>query len=228
MPQQPLSRRHFVAGAGALGAATIFAPQALGARGRRAPTLRGGSFRQGVLSGDPTPDGITLWTKVDGVGGRGSVELEVARDRGFRRVVARKLIPTSGSIDHAVKARVGGLKAHEQYYYRFSTRGEQPGRALPHRAAAGLAPAGQVRLLLLPGLHVRLLQRPPAAGARGHRLRGQPRRLHLRRGLPRRPAPSGGVRIDPIGEATTLADYRAKYHLYRSDSACARCTPSSR
>ena len=148
MPHQPLSRRNFAAGAGALGAATIFAPQALGARGRQ-PSLRGGRFRQGVLSGDPTPNGITLWTKVDGVGGRGSVELEVARDRGFRRVVARKLIPTSGSIDHAVKARVGGLKAHEQYYYRFSTRGENSpvGRfrtALPaarRRVRRGRAPA---------------------------------------------------------------------------------------
>ena len=65
------------------------------------------------------------------------MELEVARDRGFRRVVARKLIPTSGRIDHAVKARVGGLDPHEQYYYRFSTKSaNSSGRALPHRAAA--------------------------------------------------------------------------------------------
>ena len=129
--------------------------------GRRQPTLRGGRFRQGVLSGDPTPSAITLWTKVDGVGGRGSVELEVARDRGFRRVVARKLIPTSGRIDHAVKARVGGLRALRAVLLPLlHARRGQPRRALPHRAAARLAPTGEVRVLLLPGLHVRLLQRP--------------------------------------------------------------------
>ncbi len=29
---------------------------------------------------------------------------------------------------------------------------------------------------------------------------------------------SGGVRTDPVGEATSLADYRAKYQLYRGDA----------
>ena len=219
MPQQPLSRRHFVTGAGALGAVTIFAPQALGARGRRQPTLRGGRFRQGILSGDPTPNGITLWTKVDGVGGRGSVELEVARDRGFRRVVARKLIPTSGSIDHAVKARVGGLKAHEQYYYRFSTRGEN-------------SPVGRFRTALPPD------SRQPVKFAffscqdytfgfyNAHQLlAGEDVDFVVNLGdyiyaeaYHSKNSPSGGVRTDPIGEATSLADYRAKYQLYRGDA----------
>ena len=82
MERLPFSRREFVAGAGALGAVTIFAPQALGQQlsgRRRAPTLRGGKFKEGVLSGDPTPKGITLWTRLAGVEGRGTVELEVAK-----------------------------------------------------------------------------------------------------------------------------------------------------
>ena len=70
----PFSRRDFVASAGTLGAVTIFAPQALAqelsARKRKAPTLRGGRFKEGILSGDPTPRGITLWTRVAGVEGR--------------------------------------------------------------------------------------------------------------------------------------------------------------
>ena len=216
MPHQPLSRRSFVAGAGALGAATIFAPQALGAK--RSPTLRGGRFRQGVLSGDPSPTAITLWTKVDGVGGRGSVELEVARDRGFRRVVARKLIPTSRSIDHAVKARVGGLRPYEQYYYRFSTRGENSpvGRfrtALPadSRQAVKFAFFScQDYTFGLYNAHALLANEDidfvvnlgDYIYAEAYHSKG---------------STSGGVRSDPIGEATTLADYRAKYQLYRSD-----------
>src|SRR4249919_4387189 len=109
MEDLALSRRRFVAGAGTLAAASVFAPQAMARKlsGLNAPTLRGGRFAEGVISGDPTPNGITLWTRLAGVGGNGSVELEVAKDKGFRRVVARQLIGTSPSLDHAVKARLG-------------------------------------------------------------------------------------------------------------------------
>ena len=60
----------------------------------------------------------------------------------------------------------------------------EPGRPLPHGPAGRLPSGADVRLLLLPGLHARLLQRARADGARGHRLLGLPRRLHLRRELP--------------------------------------------
>ena len=60
----------------------------------------------------------------------------------------------------------------------------RPRRALPHRAAGRLAAARALRLLVLPGLHARLLQRARGDGARGPRLRRLPRRLHLRRDLP--------------------------------------------
>ena len=92
-----LSRRQFIARSGSAGAALVLAPQTVleaGAAQRR--LLRGGRFAQGVLSGDPTPRGITLLTVLDDVTGSGSVRLEVARDRDFRRVVARKTIATSG------------------------------------------------------------------------------------------------------------------------------------
>ena len=120
------TRRQFITSAGGFAAATVFAPQAL-AQGlttaRRAPILRGGKFADGLVSGDPTPNGITLWTRVADVGGAGQVELEVARDRSFRHVVTRKLIGTNKALNHSVKARVEHLKPHEQYYYRFSTNG---------------------------------------------------------------------------------------------------------
>jgi alkaline phosphatase D len=115
-----LSRRRFIARAGAAGAALVLAPDALAAP----RLLRGGKFSSGVLSGDPAPTGITLWTRVDGVGGTGGVRLEVARDRGFRNVVARRTLTARESGDHTVKARISGLKPHERYYYRFETRGE--------------------------------------------------------------------------------------------------------
>ena len=137
------------------------------------------------MSGDPTPNGITLLTRIDDVERSGGVLLEVARDRSFKNVVTRKTIRTSAGLNHSVKARVTGLKAYEQYYYRFATtlRGLR-GRALPHRAAGGLAPDAALRVLLVPGLHARLLQRARGDGQARLRLRGLPRRLHLRRDLP--------------------------------------------
>ncbi len=222
MQSLPFSRREFVAGAGTLGAVTIFSPQALAqelsARKRKAPTLRGGRFKEGILSGDPTPKSITLWTRVAGVEGRGSVELEVATDRGFRRVVARKLIPTSGRINHAVKARVAGLDPHEQYYYRFSTKtaNSSVGRfrtALPadsrqtvkfaffscqdytfgYYNAHALLAREDVDFVVNLGDYIYAEAYHNAGSA------------------------SGGVRTDPIGVANSLKDYRAKYELYRSD-----------
>ena len=83
-----LSRRQFLARGGVAGAALVLAPDALAAP----KLLRGGEFASGVISGDPTARGITLWTRVDGVGGTGGVKLEVARDRGFDKVVARKTL----------------------------------------------------------------------------------------------------------------------------------------
>src|SRR6185436_1404576 len=91
------SRRQFLFRAGAAGAA-ILAPQALrlapaGAAKPR-PVLGSGAFAEGVASGDPGARAMTLWTRVGGVEQRGGVRLEVARDKGFRHVVAREKITT--------------------------------------------------------------------------------------------------------------------------------------
>ena len=85
----------------AAAAVAVLAPQeALAAKKRKRrgapPTCcAAAASRQGVLSGDPAPDAITLLTLVDGAGGAGRVRLEVARDPGFRHVVARRDILTT-------------------------------------------------------------------------------------------------------------------------------------
>ena len=112
-----LTRRQLVR-RGAAGAAVLLLPAAEA----RAGALKEGRFRQGVLSGDPTPNGITLLTLLDEVEGKGSVKLEVATDAAFKHVVAAKNITTSAASNHSVKARVTGLKPHERYYYRFETK----------------------------------------------------------------------------------------------------------
>ena len=49
----------------------------------------------------------------------------MATDKSFRHVVARQKITTNKQLAHSVKARVGKLKPHEQYYYRFSGAGAE-------------------------------------------------------------------------------------------------------
>src|ERR1700709_1729829 len=120
------TRRQFVLRAGGA-AATVLVPTTLAAPLASAKTkpFRSGHFPDGVVSGDPTPKGISLWTRLDpsGGGGTGPVELEWATDKAFKKVVASKHVTTGASSNHAVKARVTGLKAHEEYFYRFATKG---------------------------------------------------------------------------------------------------------
>ena len=196
---------------------------ALAGRPQRKPSLGGGRFAEGVISGDPTPKGITLWTRVSDVEGAGTVELEVARDRGFRKVVARDLVKTSGRIDHSVKARVGGLRPHEQYYYRFSTRGEN-------------SPVGRFRTALPPD------SRQPVRFAffscqdytfgyfNAHNLLAEEDidfvvnlGDYIYAEAYYQPGDAfAGVRVDPVGYAETLEQYRAKYKLYRTEAALRR------
>jgi alkaline phosphatase D len=120
-----LDRRRFLASAGGFAVTTVLAPQVFAnglTSAKKAPKFHGGSFPDGVISGDPTQHGITLWTRVAGVGGAGRVELEVARDSHFKHVVARTDIATSAKLNHTAKARIAGLQPHKRYFYRFSTK----------------------------------------------------------------------------------------------------------
>jgi alkaline phosphatase D len=218
------TRRQFVAAAGTAAAAAILAPEALGRGLRAAPLARDGRFSEGVMSGEPKPGGITLWSRLHDVGGSVSADLEVARDRDFRHVVAHKRVATSSERAHALKARVTGLRPHEDYFYRFSTRTTDGpvGRfrtALPadsrqpvrfafwscqdfthgfYNAHAVMADE-DVDFVVCLGDYIYAETEESGATA---------------------------VRADPIGhppdrgqkrQALTLDDYRAKYRLYRSD-----------
>ena len=216
-----LSRRQFVAGAGSSAAAVVLAPQALAdglTSARRAPLLRAGRFREGVMSGDPAPRAITLWTRLDDVERSGSVRLEVARDRGFRRVVASQKIGTSERMGGSVKARVAGLRPHEQYYYRFETaRNESPvGR---FRTALPADSEQPVRFAFFScqdfthgyyNAHEVLAEEDidfvvclgDYIYAEAYHEKGKT-----------------GVRNDPVKFSKTLQEYRDKYALYRSDKA---------
>ena len=119
-----LTRRQFVVRAGAAAATAILSPSAMAAglgSARKVGLARSGRFSEGVMSGEPTPSAITLWTRLADAEGKVGIDLEVATDSAFRHVVAHKRLSTSAAVNHNVKGRITGLKPHEQYYYRFAT-----------------------------------------------------------------------------------------------------------
>ncbi|MET9256222.1 alkaline phosphatase D family protein [Streptomyces sp. NPDC003717] len=98
-------------------------------------------FTLGVASGDPLPDSVVLWTRLapepfqeDGGLGtqRVSVDWEVALDEYFGAVVSRGTALAYPEYAHSVHVDVRGLTAGTVYYYRF-------------RAGAWLSPAGRTR-----------------------------------------------------------------------------------
>ncbi|MDO8211728.1 alkaline phosphatase [Conexibacter sp. CPCC 206217] len=88
-----------------------------GARG-----LGAGAFLDGVASGEPAPDAVTLWGRISSERPRTAARLIVASDPDLSRVVATALVPTSAAVDHTLKLRVGGLQPDTRYWYAWQSR----------------------------------------------------------------------------------------------------------
>ena len=151
MPEkQLLSRRKFLTVAGSAGV-VVAASQFPFARARTAPVrFTGYPFTLGVASGDPTPDGAVLWTRLapsplSGHGGMPdkpvTVEWEVATDENFSNVVARGEEIAVAADAHSVHAEPRGLQAGYEYFYRFRANGEISPVGRTKTAPAGTASA---------------------------------------------------------------------------------------
>jgi len=83
-------------------------------------------FPQAVASGDPKPDSVILWARIDDPAAAGAdiaLEVEVSTKEDFSTLVTldakAKDIKALAKYDHCAKARVTGLSAATVYYYRF-------------------------------------------------------------------------------------------------------------
>src|SRR6185295_5000639 len=104
-----LSRRQFVQAALAMGASVAWGGLARASQTRW--TERRDLYPEGVASGEPTADGVILWTRrpFEGGGAR-KLTLEVAEDQAFRRVVSRAPAIVSAASDWTCRVLVGGLR----------------------------------------------------------------------------------------------------------------------
>ena len=127
-----IDRRRFLAFSGALAGAAAYA-QLRGDLAMAYPRMGGYPFRLGVASGDPTPNGASLWTRLAPeplVEGGGmppkdiAVRWQVATDSRFRNVARSGTAAAVPELGHSVHVDVRGLRPGREYYYRFLTSGD--------------------------------------------------------------------------------------------------------
>jgi alkaline phosphatase D len=220
---KPIDRRTFVRSALTAGAGVLLAPTAAWSAAQKARLATEGAFAQGVASGEPATNAITLWTRLSGVSASANVGYEVARDRGFAKVVASGTAAADAAADFTVHQRVSGsvLEPGEEYFYRFTT-------------AKAASPVGRFRTARPAGSSetVRIAffscQEFIAGFYAAHRdLAAQDvdlvvclgdyiyEQAYASTGSPNPPVRTDDSAAD--GEAQTLDEYRRKYTLYHSD-----------
>ena len=80
--------------------------------------LRG--FTHAVASGEPGADSVLLWTRyLPANGGEATVRVEVAETADFARIVGGGAQQTGPWRDHTAKITIAGLRAGQDYHYRF-------------------------------------------------------------------------------------------------------------
>ena len=184
------------------------------------------------MSGDPTPSAITLWTRLRRR--RRAASASSSRSRAtasFRHVVARKRVATAGGPTTRSR-RASPASSPTSSTTTASPRATTDGPVGRFRTAlpADSRAAGALRVLLLPGLHARLLQRARAPGrtrtstsSSASATTSTPRPTTRRRAAPAcattRSAATGPETHDIVREAVTLDRLPREVPLYRSDPA---------
>src|SRR5215469_13144011 len=116
-----LTRRTFLELAASFGAGLAW--PASGARGAGVTWYeRRELYPQGVASGDPHPDSVILWTRRPPTRESRAEKLnvEIAEDEAFRRVVATKEAKVGDETDWTCRVTAAGLRPARAYWYRFT------------------------------------------------------------------------------------------------------------
>ena len=219
MPRRTLSRRELLVAGGTVAASAAFVPNAWGRLVARSAAVGPGVFADGVASGEPTADAITLWSRLSTDVPRSGAEVVVCTDEALTKTVATAVVPTTAGIDHALKVRITGLQPSTRYFYKWrSTDGaSDTGRTKTAPPADSDQP-----------LHFAYAScsNYPAGFFNGYRDALGRDELDLVIFLgdyiyEYKPGEYDGnhVRDNPAGGAVDLASYRTRYQLYRSDPA---------
>jgi len=79
-------------------------------------------FPQGIASGDPQPDAIMLWTRIEKPSNPNApidLVVQLASTEDFKTVVIERTLRAEMESDHTVRFLAEGLEPDTQYFYRF-------------------------------------------------------------------------------------------------------------
>jgi alkaline phosphatase D len=188
-------------------------------------------FTLGIASGDPAPDGFVIWTRLalNPFNGGGmsdapiDVHFDVAEDEVFKRVVRSSKTEARSTAAHSVHVEVSGLAPAREYFYRFSAGGVQ-------------SPIGRAKTLPVVGAATRQVKFAAVGCQRWeHGFFTAFQHLAAERldfvvhygdyiyeyAQIKEPKPDQTIaRLMPVDypAARTLADYRNRYAVYKSDA----------
>ena len=219
-PTGLVDRRRFLGGAAVAAAAAVAWRPSLSSAQTGLLAGDDNPFTLGVGSGDPLPTAVVLWTRLapDPLNGGGmpntdvSVAWVIARDEGLSDVVTSGTATAPAALAHSVHVDATGLEPDTWYWYQFSADGFD-------------SPVGRTRTAPAPGSSPSSLrfgfascQNYGSGYFTAHaNLANEDLDVCFHLGDYIYEGAGGGVRSVPGGEATTLAGYRNRYALYRSD-----------
>lgn len=221
-----ISRRHFLRLSSALAGSVVISTALGGCQAARPRgSLSAARFEHGIASGDPGVDSVLLWTRATPAAGEAGLDLtwELAADAGFERVIRRGEVRATVTRDYTVKVDVRDLDPGTEYFYRFAAR--DSATAVGRSKTLPVAGVQQVRLAVFscsnyPAGYFHVYRE-------GSRVADLDAFLHLgdylyeygSGGYATERAQELGRSLpgDNAGELYSLADYRKRYALYRSD-----------
>jgi alkaline phosphatase D len=192
------------------------------ARALAAPPFAADPFSLGIASGDPTPDGIVLWTRLapDPTRGDGGVmpeaygvRYELARDEAFTRILRRGAVEAIPEEAHSIHVELSGLDPSTEYFYRF-------------KWGTAVSPVGRTRTAPPQGAGVDQLrfafvscQNFPAGYFNAYAdIAQQDLDLVVHLGDYIYEGPANGVRNHaPAATIMSLSDYRIRHAQYKTD-----------
>ena len=181
-------------------------------------------FGLGVASGEPSPDGMVLWTRLasrprEPLGWMPpapvAVRWEIAADPQMKRTVARGRQLAVAEAGHSVHVEVSGLRPGREYWYRFMAGGHASPIGRTRTTPAAGSAADQLKLAFAS------CQKYSAGYYSAHAaLAADAPDLVLFLGdyIYEEAHTGKGVRAHPAAEPVDLAGYRERYAWYKADT----------
>ncbi|KRR21537.1 alkaline phosphatase [Bradyrhizobium lablabi] len=212
-----MQRRRFLAGS--LASVAVASPFGIV---RGAPVTFGADpYTLGVASGAPREDSVILWTRLaprpleEGGMTPAPVEVEwqVAEDEGFTRIAARGVERATAELAHSIHAEAKGLRPGRIYWYRF-----RAGSAVSPVGRTRTAPVGSNSRFRFAFASCQQYEQGYYTAYRDMAARDLDLVVHLGDYIYEKSWGTRHVREHGVGIPTTLAEFRNRYALYKSDA----------